>query len=139
VLEHSSPRGSLLPVGGADHGHKGYGMALMVEALTQGLSGHGRLQGSKAWGGNVFIQLIDADFFAGRTAFQQQMDHISQRARASRPVRPGVPVRVPGDQAAASLTRAQREGIEMAPKPWAALQDWAGRLQVALPSCKHEL
>jgi LDH2 family malate/lactate/ureidoglycolate dehydrogenase len=133
VLEHTTPRGSLLPVGGADHGHKGYGMALMVAALTQGLSGHGRLQGSSAWGGNVFIQLLDADFFAGRDAFAAQMDHISARARASRPVRTDTPVRVPGDQAAASLAIAQRDGIAFAIEPWARLATWAAKLQVQMP------
>ena len=35
----SKPRGSLQLVGWQDHGHKGFGMALMIEALSQGLSG----------------------------------------------------------------------------------------------------
>ncbi len=38
--------GTLLPLGGVDAGHKGYGLALMVEALTAGLAGHGRLDDS---------------------------------------------------------------------------------------------
>jgi LDH2 family malate/lactate/ureidoglycolate dehydrogenase len=37
--------GALLPAGGIDHGHKGFGLALGVEALTQGLSGYGRADG----------------------------------------------------------------------------------------------
>ena len=37
----TDPPGSLLPIGGTDHGHKGFGLALLVEALTQGLSGFG--------------------------------------------------------------------------------------------------
>jgi LDH2 family malate/lactate/ureidoglycolate dehydrogenase len=43
VMERATDRGSLLLLGGAEAGHKGFGLALMVEALTQGLSGHGRL------------------------------------------------------------------------------------------------
>ena len=39
VLEQAEPRGSLLLLGGLEYGHKGFGLALMVEALTQGLSG----------------------------------------------------------------------------------------------------
>jgi LDH2 family malate/lactate/ureidoglycolate dehydrogenase len=38
----AEPPGTILPAGGLDHGHKGYGLALMVEALTQGLGGFGR-------------------------------------------------------------------------------------------------
>ena len=34
VLKHG---GSILPIGGLDHGHKGYALALLVEWLTQGL------------------------------------------------------------------------------------------------------
>jgi len=38
----------------------------MIEALSQGLSGHGRKNGPKRWGGNTFVQVLDPDFFAGR-------------------------------------------------------------------------
>ena len=133
VLEHSEPRGSLLPVGGMDHGHKGYGLSLMVEALTQGLSGHGRQDAPGHWGGNFFIQLFDADFFAGREAFVAQMDHTGGLCRASAPIDPAKPVRVPGDQAAASLQAAQSEGIAYAEPAWKAIAEWAQRLGVALP------
>lgn len=55
VLEQTEPRGSLLLLGGLEYGHKGFGLALMVEALTQGLSGFGRKDSEKRWGGNVAI------------------------------------------------------------------------------------
>ena len=54
-----SPPGALLPTGGVDHGHKGYGLALMVEALTQGLGGFGRAEGPTQWGASVFVQVIE--------------------------------------------------------------------------------
>src|SRR3546814_18826548 len=38
----TDPPGTILPTGGLDHGHKGYGLALTVEALTPALAGHGR-------------------------------------------------------------------------------------------------
>jgi len=38
----TQPPGALLPIGGVDHGHKGYALGLLVEALTSGLAGHGR-------------------------------------------------------------------------------------------------
>ena len=46
-------------LGGLEYGHKGFGLALMVEALTQGLSGLGRKDTEKRWGGNVFLQVLD--------------------------------------------------------------------------------
>ena len=42
--------GSILPIGGVDHGHKGYALGLLVEALTQGLGGYGRARSADAVG-----------------------------------------------------------------------------------------
>ena len=55
----ATPPGSLLPTGGTDHGHKGYGLALAVEALTQGLAGHGRAEKPTTWMANVYVQVMD--------------------------------------------------------------------------------
>ena len=46
-------RGAMLPLGGLDLGHKGFGLALLIEALTSGLAGHGRADGPKEWGASV--------------------------------------------------------------------------------------
>ena len=61
--------GTLLPAGGIDHGHKGYGLALMIEALTQGLGGFGRAEAPTGWGGSVFVQVTDPTAFGGSEAF----------------------------------------------------------------------
>ena len=133
VLEHTQPRGSLQLLGGQEYGHKGFGLSLMIEALSQGLSGHGRKDAPKRWGGNVFVQVIDPDLFAGREAFTGQMDHLSQSCRASRPIRSDQPVRMPGDQAARGLADAQKQGIAYDEPTWQALTEWANRLGVAIP------
>jgi LDH2 family malate/lactate/ureidoglycolate dehydrogenase len=134
VLENAQPRGSLQLMGGQEYGHKGFGLALMIEALSQGLAGHGRKDAPARWGGNVFVQVIDPELFAGREAFGEQMDHLSDRCRANRPVRADQPVRLPGDQAARGVARAQSEGIAFDAPTWQALTEWGTRLQVALPA-----
>lgn len=133
VLEHSTPRGSLQLVGGLDHGHKGFGLALMVEALSQGLAGHGRLDAPKRWGGNTYVQIIEPNLFAGRDAFAAQMDHFGDRCRSNRPIDAERPVRLPGDGAAGALAAARRDGITYDEATWAALAEPAARLGVALP------
>jgi L-lactate dehydrogenase len=107
VLEQTDPRGSLLLLGGLEYGHKGFGLALMVEALTQGLSGLGRKDTEKRWGGNVFLQVLDPDAFAGREAFLEQMDFLTDSCRANAPLHEGVPVRMPGERAEQSLAAAR--------------------------------
>lgn len=133
VLEHAVPRGSLQLVGGTEYGHKGFGLALMIEALSQGLAGHGRKDAPRRWGGNVYLQLIDPGFFAGADAFAEQTGHLAERCRANRPVDPHRPVRLPGDQAAAGIERAMREGLAVDAPTRSALNDWAARLGVASP------
>jgi L-lactate dehydrogenase len=133
VLEHREPRGSLQLVGGQEYGHKGFGLALMIEALSQGLSGHGRKDKPQRWGGNVFLQVIDPEFFAGHAAFVEQTDYLSERCRANRPIDPKRPVRIPGDQAAQSIARAQADGIAYDDATCKALNDWARELNVVSP------
>jgi LDH2 family malate/lactate/ureidoglycolate dehydrogenase len=134
VLEHTQPRGSLQLMGGQEYGHKGFGLALMIEALSQGLAGHGRKDAPARWGGNVFVQVIDPDLFAGRDAFAEQMDHLADRCRANKPVRADQPVRMPGDQAARGVARVETDGITFDSPTWQALTAWAERLHVPLPA-----
>jgi LDH2 family malate/lactate/ureidoglycolate dehydrogenase len=131
VLEHTTPRGSLLLLGGAEYGHKGFGLALMVEALTQGLAGHGRLDAPNRWGANVFLQVMDPQAFAGRDNFLTQMDFIGDACRASQPVQPDGMVRLPGDQASANIRKAEQSGIALSEATVANLAACAGKLGVA--------
>lgn len=134
VLEHSTPRGSLQLIGGQAYGHKGFGLALMIEALSQGLAGHGRKDAPKRWGGNVFLQVMDPELFAGAEAFVEQTQHLAERSRANKPVDPRRPVRLPGDQAARGIAEAQQRGISYDSKTARALQAVAAGLRVAVPA-----
>jgi LDH2 family malate/lactate/ureidoglycolate dehydrogenase len=134
VLEHSSPRGSLQLLGGQEYGHKGFGLALMIEALSQGLSGHGRKDAPKRWGGNVFLQLINPDFFAGAQAFDEQTQYLANKSRSNRPIDAAKPVRLPGDQAAQNMQRAEREGIAYDNRTRDSMTKWANKLGVTIPT-----
>jgi LDH2 family malate/lactate/ureidoglycolate dehydrogenase len=106
--------GTLLPVGGLDHGHKGYGLALLVEALTQGLSGLGRNLKPKGLLMNVYLQVIDPAAFGGASEFVQETTWLADACR-SNPPRPGVAhVRVPGEQGCAERRMALERGVSIA-------------------------
>ena len=127
------PKGTILPLGGLDSGHKGYGLSLLVEALTGGLAGHGRADPPEGWGATVFLQVIDPQAFAGRDAFLRQTGELVNRCHASRPAQAGKPVRLPGEKGFA-LAREQREkGVELHPSILPALQPWADKLGIAMP------
>jgi L-lactate dehydrogenase len=122
--------GSLMLLGGEEAGHKGFGLALMVEALTQGLAGHGRRDAPGRWGASVYLQLLDPEAFAGREAFVAQMDFLAEACRANAPVDPERPVRLPGEQASRLIAQAEREGLEVPEKVAQGLRGWAQRLGV---------
>ena len=130
VMEHPTERGSLMLLGGAEAGHKGYGLALMVEALTQGLSGFGRRDAPTRWGAGVYLQLIDPAAFAGEDAFLDQMDFISDACHANAPLDPSHPVRLPGEQAARNIALAESRGVAVSAETAATLKNAAHRLGV---------
>ena len=130
----AEPRGALLPVGGVEYGHKGYALGLMVEALTQGLGGHGRADPVEGWTGEVFLQLLDPALFSGLEAFVRQTQWVAEACRAARP-RPGVTrVRLPGEAGLARRARALAEGVALHPGIMATLETWARELGVSVPA-----
>jgi L-lactate dehydrogenase len=130
----AEPRGTILPLGGLDSGHKGFALSLVVEALTGGLAGFGRADPGEGWGASVFLQVLDPGAFAGSEAFRRQTGRIADACHASRPRDPGKPVRIPGENAS-NLSRRQRsEGVSLHESIMPALAPWSERLGVAPPS-----
>jgi LDH2 family malate/lactate/ureidoglycolate dehydrogenase len=116
------PPGTLLPVGGQTHGHKGYGMALLVESLTAGLAGHGRADPPEGWGATVYLTLHDLHAFGGKAAFLRQMDHLAAQCRTNPPVDAARPVRLPGERGLQRRAEQLAEGVRLAPSIAPSLQ-----------------
>ncbi|MXN64917.1 Ldh family oxidoreductase [Stappia sp. GBMRC 2046] len=128
------PMGSILPVGGMDHGHKGFAMGLMVEMLTQALSGHGRVEAPKRWGANVYLQVMDPAAFGGTDAFLAQVDHLNAACRASKPIPGHGPVRIPGDRAARSREETSSSGIVLPEEVLTRIRACAAEAHLPFPA-----
>lgn len=125
--------GTLLPTGGLDHGQKGYGMALQVEAVTQGLAGYGRADAPKGTNAALTVQVYDPDAFGGRDAFLRQTGWLVDACHAN-PPRPGVAaVRLPGEAAQARRREALASGVVLYPGIMDGLKHTAQELGVAMP------
>jgi len=111
-----SEGGALLPIGGLDHGHKGYALGLLVECLTQGLSGHGRADEPRDWGASVLVLALSPARFAGEAAFRRQAEWLIAACHGSRPLDPQSPVRLPGEAALERAREARRNGVPLAPR-----------------------
>ena len=130
----NEPKGTILPLGGLDSGHKGYGLSLLVEALTGGLAGHGRADPKEGWGATVFLQVIDPEAFAGAAAFERQMGEVARRCRASRPANPARPVRLPGERGDQLAREQRQQGVVLHEAILPALAPWAEKYKVAVPA-----
>ena len=129
-----SEGGTLLPVGGLDHGHKGYSMALLVEALTQALPGYGRADAPTGTSLGIFLQVMDPRAFGGLDAFTRQSQWTVDACHANKPM-PGVArVRVPGENAFARQRQAALEGVPVADGVMTALVPLVKKFGLTLPA-----
>ncbi len=129
----ADPPGALLPMGGTDHGHKGYALGLLVEALTGGLSGHGRADPREGWGSTTFLEIFQPGLFGGRQDFLRQTSWLARACRQS-PPRPGFDrVRLPGERGLRRREAQLRDGVELHPDVMPALRPWAEKLGFELP------
>ncbi|MBM3550115.1 MAG: Ldh family oxidoreductase [Alphaproteobacteria bacterium] len=130
----AKPPGALLPLGGMDAGHKGFAMALLMEALTSGLGGYGRADKATGWGASLFVQVIDPAAFGGTDSFQRETGWLAEACRGT-PVKPGdEPVRVPGDGALARKAEQQKAGVMLHPSVMPSLKSWCEKLGVVPPA-----
>lgn len=128
----NEPKGTLLPLGGLDAGHKGFGLALLIEALTAGLTGHGRADPPEGWGATIFVQVLDPEAFGGHSAFVRQMDWLAKACHSATP-RPGGPaVRLPGERGLALYREQAIHGVALHPAILPALKPWAERFGVGV-------
>jgi len=126
--------GSLLPTGGLDHGQKGFGMALSVEALTQGLAGYGRADAPKGTNAAITVSVYDPEAFGGVDAFLHQTGWLADTCLASPPRDPANPVRLPGQAGLARMRKADVEGVTLYPGIFEALVAEAEPRNISLPA-----
>lgn len=130
----ADPPGTIQPMGGMDHGHKGYALGLWVEAMTSGLAGMGRAVGSSSWGAAVLVRVTDPDAFAGLDAFRSETGWMAEACRDN-PVPAGAPaVRLPGWRGLALRREQLEKGVLFHPGIWDSLLPWADKMGVAAPS-----
>jgi LDH2 family malate/lactate/ureidoglycolate dehydrogenase len=112
----------LSPLGGTRElgGHKGYGLAMMVEILSVTLSGAAfvalrlkRDPDAARHDVGHFFYAMDPDCFREAGAFEADMDEMIDALRATRPLDPAQPVIVPGDPEHAARIERAANGIPL--------------------------
>ncbi len=130
----------LLPVGGAEEttgGHKGYGLAMMVEILTATLAGASfaplRDPARKTMDVGHSFMAIDPGLFREREDFLADMDAMMESLRATPRRDPDLPVLVHGDKEYALEADRLQRGIPFAPDQIAQLAGLFERAGLVFP------
>lgn len=136
------PEGGLAPLGGpgtAAGGHKGYGLAVMVQVLAATLLAEPfpplhqarRRPGEGDRLGHLLIAL-DPEAFGGAEAFGDGMAELAAALRGSRPADPAQPVLIAGDPETAAIARRRADGIPLPDSLVALLRGVAERAGAAV-------
>ncbi len=132
-VAYNEPKGALLPLGGLDAGHKGFGLGLMIESMTSGLAGFGRADPPEGWGASVFVQVIDPEAFGGRAALERQTDYLRAISHASKPQPNVAQIRLPGEGGLARKRAHLADGVTLHASIMPALAESAKTLGVRIP------
>jgi L-lactate dehydrogenase len=104
--------GSMLTAGGDLDGHKGYGLALWIEALTA-MAGGNCNNPELDQRQSFTLIVLDPAAFEGGEHYVKEMARFAARIRGVRR-RPGVDeVRLPGERALRQLAESRKSGVEM--------------------------
>ncbi|HVX11305.1 MAG TPA: Ldh family oxidoreductase [Pirellulales bacterium] len=129
---YGPPRGALLPLGG----HKGSGLAMVIDALAGGLSGAGCCtevtapMGGKTDG--VFIIAIKIAAFQLLSTYQTQIGQLVRHVKSSPAASGFSEVLVAGEIEAKTRQARRRDGIPVEPATWDVLQSLSERFHLAL-------
>lgn len=111
AVMYADPRGALLPMGG----HKGYGMALICEALAGALTNGGahlpRRDHGRALINNMFSVIADPAAIGDGEYFRDEIAALADHVTSAAPARGAEEVMLPGDPERKARARRLAEGI----------------------------
>ena len=131
-IEVQDKKGTVMPLGGLEYGHKGFGLALGIEALSQGLSGSGRSKKPKFMNLSTFIQVIDPEAFSSLNVFKNEMSYLTEQCLKNPPIDDNKKVRMPGQSAMRKRKKAIKEGILLSPETHNTLEEISKKFEIYL-------
>ena len=126
---------AVMPVGGFQFGHKGFGLGFMIDAIAGGLSwaGCSRQEPTRGASGIVMIAIKIQDFI-DLDVYQQETEYLTEWIKSSEKL-PGVDeVFAPGEFEERSREQRMRDGIPIEQKTWDRLVEAAASYGVSAPS-----
>ncbi len=131
---YREPRGSILPLGGAQ-AYKGFGLGLLLDMFVGGFSsGRCSYPGGPNLSSNaVFFLVLDPESFSGLEHFLKEVSGLADNVRTC-PRAEGVEeILLPGDPERKQRELRQRNGISLDEGTWKQLVELAASLGVEVP------
>jgi len=125
---------AVLPLGGFQFGHKGFGLGLVMEALAGGLTWAGCSSEKPTRGASGFLAMaVQIEDFIPLSEFEQEIERLAEWVKSSDRM-PGVnEILLPGDVEQRTRESRLREGIDVEEKTWEELVKTARELGVEAP------
>lgn len=128
-----TPHAAMLPLGGTV-GHKGYGLAMMVDVMAGALSRAGCSQDAPTRGGSGFLCLVlKIESFLEMDEYRAEVRHLIDWIKSSRLMPGHDQIYLPGEIEQQRIRERTASGIPIEEATWNRLVDSATRHGVTLP------
>jgi hydroxycarboxylate dehydrogenase B len=129
---YQEPHGAILPLGGSA-GHKGFGLAMVVEILSGILARAGYARpGANRFSNGTFIIVIEISAFVEPSEFRAEVQDLLTYVKSA-PTAPGVSaIMYPGEPEALEQQLREREGIPVEDETWRQVVTLAQDLNVPI-------
>ncbi len=129
---YGDPPGSILPLGGATAGHKGYGLNIAIELLAGVLSGTGSTGTGERLANGVLIIILDIAQFLPLDEFHQEAKSFIAHVKSSPPAAGFDEILLPGEIEQKVKKQRAQEGIFVEDETWEQIIEWGNKLGVSL-------
>lgn len=127
-------KGAVLPLGGIQFGHKGYGLAMMIDVLAGGLSWAGCSRQSPTRGASgVLVMAINISSFIELNEFKKEVQGLIEWVKSSPTLSGFEEIYYPGEIEEVECERREREGIYIEDETWNRITEVARELGVTVP------
>ena len=126
-------KGNQLPVGG-EQGHKGFGLAVLVDILGGILAGAGTAASpTQLLNNGTFLICIDPSAFVAKEEYDRQLATLIDYLHAAPPAPGKAGVILPGEYEHTNRIKHTRDGFEVEDSIWQSIVEAAAALKIAAP------
>ena len=121
----------VLPLGGMQFGHKGHGLAMMIEMIVGPMALAGCTGG--AGGGGIMIMAINIESFMDLDAYKEEIEKHVAYVGSARPLPGFDKIYAPGEIEEANRRKNLNEGIYIPEPTWKTIAETAADLGIGMP------